>query len=50
MEAINFFNAVQYLEPKCTTCETKIDYGPQTTEWSAKLQSLICRQCKNAIK
>lgn len=50
MEAINVFNAVSYLEPKCPQCASKIDYGPETTEWNTKLQSLTCKQCKHALK
>ncbi len=47
--AINFFNSVEYLEPHCRHCNTRIDYGV-TTEWDDKLGEHICCKCKKPVE
>jgi hypothetical protein len=42
--SINFFNSVDFLEPKCKNCGFKIDYGV-TTRWDDELACHICIKC-----
>ena len=49
MGAINFFESLQHMEPKCPKCETKIDYGV-TTKFDSKLNCHICLKCGEALK
>ncbi len=46
---INFFNSIEYLEPRCEKCGSKIEYG-LTTEFSEKLNAHICLKCGNVLK
>lgn len=49
MEELNLFNSINYLEPKCPKCGTKIDYGV-TTRWSDKRQAHICNNCGKVLR
>ncbi len=49
MGAINFFNSMDYLEPKCPECKTKIEYGI-TTRYNEKLQTHVCLNCGHKIE
>ena len=46
--AINFFNSVEYLEPRCKSCEAKIDYGV-TTEFDEEKQAHVCKYCGSVV-
>ncbi|NQU78323.1 hypothetical protein HQ545_00995 [Candidatus Woesearchaeota archaeon] len=43
-KGVDFFNSVEYLEPKCPKCEIKIEWGVNT-EWSDRIDSQVCIQC-----
>lgn len=49
MMAINFFNSVDYLEPRCRHCGSKIDYGI-TTEWDDEKGCHLCSKCQNPVE
>lgn len=44
MDPINFFMSPEHLEPKCKSCNCKIDFGV-TTEWDEKSQGHKCKNC-----
>lgn len=48
MDPIRFFDSVEHLEPKCSKCETKIEYGINT-EWNEKKKAHMCRGCGNIL-
>ena len=45
----DFFNSLDYLDPKCPKCEIKIDWG-ESTEWCEEKQTQICKNCKTELK
>ena len=45
---INYFNVVEYLEPKCPGCGVKLDYGVNT-EYNEKINSHVCLNCGTKI-
>ena len=47
--AINFFNSLEYLEPRCRKCEAKIDYGV-TTRYDEEKQTHICLKCGSEVE
>jgi len=49
MENLNVFNSMEFLEPKCPKCGTKIDYG-LTTTWDEKIQAHICNGCGEVLR
>ncbi len=49
MEAINYFNSVEHIEPKCNTCQTKIEFDISTT-FDEKLNSHVCNSCGEVVK
>jgi predicted RNA-binding Zn-ribbon protein involved in translation (DUF1610 family) len=50
MDAINFFESVEYLEkPKCPKCGSDIDYG-LTTTYKEKLKAHTCNECGEILK
>jgi len=49
MKGIDFFNTMEYLEPRCPKCETKIEWGVNT-EWSEKLETQVCKLCGTVLK
>lgn len=49
MEPIKFFDSVEYLEPKCPKCDSKIDYGV-TTEWDDESEAHKCKNCGEILK
>jgi len=48
MIELNFFNNVDYLEPRCPKCETKIEYGVTTT-FDEKKGAHVCK-CGEVLK
>lgn len=48
-EAINFFNAVNYLEPKCPRCLAKIEYDV-TTRYDEAKKAHVCKNCGVVLK
>ena len=46
---LNFFDTVQYLEPKCPKCESKIEYGVTTT-WDETKNAHVCKGCGQLLK
>jgi len=49
MGAIDFFNTLDLLEPKCPRCESKIEYGV-TTDWDDGKKCHICKGCGEQLK
>lgn len=49
LPAINFFNSMEHLEPKCPKCESKIDYG-LTTHWDDKEGAHVCNKCGQVLR
>jgi hypothetical protein len=47
-QGIDFFNTVNYLDPKCPSCGTKIDWGV-STEYCDETEGQICKKCGNEI-
>ena len=45
---LNFFDSVDYLEPKCPRCKIKLDYG-MNTRYDEKLESHVCLNCGNKL-
>lgn len=48
MQGIDFFNSVEYLEPKCPKCDIKIEWGINT-EWDDEKETQVCKKCRTAI-
>lgn len=48
MEPIKFFDSTEYLDPKCPTCDAKIDYGT-TTEYDDDKECHICTSCRSPL-
>ncbi len=46
--AFKFFNSVDYLEPRCSHCNTKIDYDV-TTKWDDKYDCHVCLSCNKPV-
>jgi len=42
--SINFFNSIEHLEPRCKSCDSKIEYGV-TTEWDEEKETHVCLKC-----
>ena len=49
MGEINFFELVDYLEPKCPKCQTVLEYGVNT-EYDEKKKAHICINCGYVLK
>ena len=49
MRAINFFDSVEYLEPKCPGCETVLDYGVNT-KFDSRHKAHVCMKCGTALE
>ncbi|MFH0977755.1 MAG: hypothetical protein V1837_00490 [Candidatus Woesearchaeota archaeon] len=49
MGAINFFEAVEYLEPRCPKCNEALEYGVNTS-FDPKKNTHVCNACGTAIK
>jgi len=47
--AINFFNSLEYLEPRCKGCDTVLEYGINTSFDSVK-DTHICNKCGSEIR
>ena len=47
--AINFFNSLAHLEPKCKNCESVIEYGV-STEYDDDKETHVCKKCGNAVE
>ncbi|MBI4739563.1 hypothetical protein HY772_08565 [Candidatus Woesearchaeota archaeon] len=46
---IDFFNDLSFLEPVCSGCQIKVDYGV-TTVYDEKRQTHICKKCGALVK
>jgi phage FluMu protein Com len=44
MENINFFESIEYLEPRCPKCDAVLEYGVNT-KFDPKLMNHICKSC-----
>jgi RNase P subunit RPR2 len=49
MEAINFFNAINFLEPRCNKCNSVLKYGI-STKFDNKLNTHICVNCGEIVR
>lgn len=49
MGAINFFESVEYLEPRCPKCKEVLDYGVNT-RFDPKQGTHVCKGCGTALK
>ncbi len=41
---MDYFNSIDYLEPKCPGCGTILKYGINT-EFSESLNAMVCKNC-----
>ena len=48
MEPMLYFQSIEYLEPKCPHCGTKLDYG-ENTRYVDELGGHICLNCNKKI-
>lgn len=48
MEPVKFFDSLQYLEPHCPNCNSKVDYGV-TTEWDDEVDGHVCKSCRHPL-
>jgi len=46
---LNFFNSMEYLEPKCPECGAVIDYGV-STKFDERKNAHICLKCGFILK
>jgi hypothetical protein len=46
---MNYFDSVEFLEPKCPQCGIVLDYG-QNTEYSDNVMSHVCLMCSAVLK
>ncbi len=49
MAELNFFESVDYLEPKCPKCSSILEYGV-TTVFDEKKDCHVCKKCGLALK
>lgn len=49
MEAINFFNAIDFLEPRCGKCNSVLKYGINT-KFDNKLKNHVCVNCGELVR
>ena len=49
VQGIDFFNTVEFLEPKCPRCNTKIEWGVNT-RWDEKKETQVCAGCGAELK
>ncbi|MBI4141314.1 hypothetical protein HY484_00135 [Candidatus Woesearchaeota archaeon] len=49
MEAIRFFDSMDFLEPHCPNCDSKLSYGV-TTKYSEKEGTHVCLECGGVLK
>jgi hypothetical protein len=47
--AINFFNSLDYLEPKCENCKVVLEYGINT-KFDEEKDCHICMNCGSVLK
>ncbi|MCF7861770.1 hypothetical protein K9M79_06000 [Candidatus Woesearchaeota archaeon] len=45
---INVFDSLQYLEPKCPHCDSKIEYG-ETTRYDDETRTHVCIKCNHPL-
>ncbi len=45
---VDFFNSINYLEPRCPNCSTKLDYGVNTS-FNLKHKTHVCVKCETAV-
>ncbi|MFC1723781.1 hypothetical protein ACFL0V_06585 [Nanoarchaeota archaeon] len=48
MKGEDFFNKLDYLEPKCPGCEVKIEWG-ENTEWCDDKDTQVCKGCGHEL-
>jgi transcription initiation factor TFIIIB Brf1 subunit/transcription initiation factor TFIIB len=48
MKGIDFFNSLEYLEPKCPKCAVKIEWGVNTV-WDDENENHVCRNCGSKL-
>lgn len=48
-DTLNFFESMEYLEPKCPKCSIVLDYGINT-KYNEKKQVHICLKCGYILK
>ncbi|HLD05961.1 MAG TPA: zinc ribbon domain-containing protein [Candidatus Nanoarchaeia archaeon] len=48
MEPIDYFNTLDILEPKCSGCGSKVEYGITTTFDDAR-ETHVCNKCGKAL-
>ncbi|MBI2133881.1 hypothetical protein HYU11_04320 [Candidatus Woesearchaeota archaeon] len=46
---LDFFNRMEYLEPRCPKCKIILDYGVNTT-FSSSHKSHVCDKCEFVLK
>jgi phage FluMu protein Com len=44
MGAVNFFESVEYLEPRCPKCDQVLEYGVNT-KYDQKRKNHVCLGC-----
>ncbi len=49
MKGVDFFNELDYLEPRCPGCNIKIDWGVNT-EWNDEKETQVCKNCGHELK
>tara|TARA_Y100000310_G_scaffold173355_1_gene173528 strand:+ start:651 stop:800 length:150 start_codon:yes stop_codon:yes gene_type:complete len=49
MEAINFFQSAEHLEPKCPKCQNKIEFDVTTT-FDTRKGGHTCNGCGDLLK
>ncbi len=41
---------LDFLEPHCLSCKSRIDFSMTTTEWDAALNILKCKNCGSQVE
>jgi len=49
MGAVKFFDAMEFLEPKCPICQQVLEYGVNTTYKEGK-HAHVCNCCGEVLK
>ncbi len=43
-------DSLDFLEPHCAECKSKLDFSLATTEWDAAMNALKCKNCGSVIE